>query len=535
MNTSSTAARPSPAHEVLRAPLAALDRLLGRVSMYRLVTILLVLLAVRAFVAVAVGDLDPGIFTVGPMLLSLLILVAASAASGWALARAFGTRAHLESTLITALLLWFLYWPQQGIQLIWLAAAAVLANLSKYLFAWRGRHIFNPAAAGVVLLMLIQHLPGIDPAQRLMTTWWVASRPLLPLVVVTAFLVLRRTRHLSLGLVFVVVAAGLAITSSLSQDVTLQAALEGAFVSSPIIFFAGFMLSEPLTLPPRRNQQLLAAAVAGVVFTWPLWGPALAGAETTSIGFVESWLEPALLIANLIAFAFTRRGRIELRLRQRRELPDHTWAFDFEPRRPLRFTAGQFLELHLPHRRDSRGERRVFSIASRPGEDVVTVAMKVPTDRPSSFKAALQDLSDGDVVAATGVGGDFVLGRADDRLLLVAGGIGITPFLAQADELAERDAVLVYGLNTVEIPFRDELLRSGLPVIVVSPEPPHDLPSGWQHVVGARIDADLLRETVTDLGERRAFISGPPVMVDACRSALRGSVAGVRTDHFAGY
>lgn len=535
---SAHAASPTPPArpaDLLRAPLSALDRLLGRVSMYRLVTILLLVIAVRALIAAGTAELDQSIFGVGPMLMSLAVLLAASAGSGWAFARAFRTRAHLESTVITAVLLWFLYWPQQGVQLLWLGVAAVLANASKYLLAWRGRHIFNPAAAGVVLLMVVQQLPVVDPADRLLTTWWVASKPLLPLVIVAAFLVLRRTRHLTLALAFVLVAGGLGVTSALSQQATWQAALEGVFVSSPVIFFAGFMLSEPLTLPPRRAQQLLVAAVAGVVFTWPLWGPALAGVESTTLGFVESWLEIALLVANLIAFGFSRRGRIILRLQGRRELPDGTWAFDFTPRRPLRYRAGQFVELHLPHRRDTRGERRVFSIASTPTADLVTLAMKVPPQRASSFKQALHALPVGADVAATGVGGDFVLTQRDAKLLLVAGGIGITPYLAQLPELAERDVVLVYGLNGSEIPFRQELADAGIPVIVVSPDAPQDLPEHWSHAPAAGIDADLLQEHVPDLDARRALISGPPVMVDACRRDLRGRVAGIRTDHFVGY
>ena len=40
--------------------------------------------------------------------------------------------------------------------------------------------------------------------------------------------------------------------------------------SSPFLFLGAFMLSEPLTLPPRRWQQLTVAAVVGVLAGWPI-------------------------------------------------------------------------------------------------------------------------------------------------------------------------------------------------------------------------------------------------------------------------
>ena len=68
-------------------------------------------------------------------------------------------RPHTESSLITGLLLLLPFWPSelfwpsqptQGLQLAEIAGVAlacVLASASKYALAWRGRHIFNPAAA----------------------------------------------------------------------------------------------------------------------------------------------------------------------------------------------------------------------------------------------------------------------------------------------------------------------------------------------------------------------------------------------------
>ena len=39
--------------------------------------------------------------------------------------------------------------------------------------------------------------------------------------------------------------------------------------STPIVFLAGTMLSEPFTLPPRRWQRMLEAVVVALVFVLP--------------------------------------------------------------------------------------------------------------------------------------------------------------------------------------------------------------------------------------------------------------------------
>ena len=64
-----------------------------------------------------------------------------------------------------------------------------------------------------------------------------------------------------------------------------------------MLFFVGFMLTEPLTLPPRRWQQLALAAVVGLLFAVPY-----------NLGFVANSPELALLVGNLLAFAAGQRG-----------------------------------------------------------------------------------------------------------------------------------------------------------------------------------------------------------------------------------
>ena len=512
-----------------------LDRQLGRVTMYRLVTIVLGVLAAVMVVFTAAGTFtDP--FTVRGELITLVVLVAASVISSHLIGLAFRVRPHTESAVITGLLLWFMFWPSTAVDdLAWLAAAALLANASKYVFAWRGRHVFNPAAAGAVLVIIAQDWAGRESPVN--ATWWIAAEKLLPFVAVGALLVLWRTRRLDVGLLFAAAAYVLCVWG-MTQGFgsSFDESLKTVAYSFPIVFMAGFMVSEPLTLPPRRVQQLVVAVVIAACLSY---GPFMSIFDQTapSIGVVSLGLpEVALLVGNLVAFAFARRRGLTFELEQTRQLSAETHELTFRSQRHVPFRPGQYVELTVPHAKmDSRGARRTFSISSPPDDDgLFSFALRVP-EKSSSFKKALLSLEPGQTVRGTGVGGDFVW--PSDRsvpLLLVAGGIGITPFLSQLRHESSRDAVLVYGAaSATEIPFTEEL--AGTRVVLVCPDRPATLPEGWTHVEAPYLSADIIAEAVPDLADRRAYVSGPPAMVNAVRADLRKRCTGLKTDYFSGY
>jgi ferredoxin-NADP reductase/Na+-transporting NADH:ubiquinone oxidoreductase subunit NqrB len=514
-----------------------LDRQLGKVTMYRLVTIVLSLLVVVYAIFTATGVIE-GLST-GDNLLSLAVLLVASYVSSRLLGLAFRVRPHAESAIITALLLFFLFVPIVPVEtadLVWLAIAAVLAQASKYVLAWRGRHVFNPAAAGAFLVLLAQEIVGRD--DRINAIWQTAAtEKLFPFVVIGALLVLWRTRRLDIGLVFVVVATVLIMVRLLdlaTPDQSFVDVLKLAAYSYPIVFVAGFMLSEPLTLPPRRHQQLAVAAVTAVVFAYPTW-IFLVTSSPPDLGVLAISGEIALLVGNLVAFAFARRSGLDLQLEDSRQVAGDTHELTFRSRRPVTFVPGQYLELSLPHSgMDGRGARRTFSISSPPEPGRVAVTLRVP-ERSSSFKKALLALEPGDRVRGTGIGGDFVWPTDPQTpLLLVAGGIGITPFLSQLRHEGSRDAVLVYGAaSTDEVPFVEEL--AGVRVVLVCPGRPTDLPEGWTHVEAPFLSDEIIAEAVPDLAGRRAYVSGPPAMVNAVRPGLRKRAKSLKTDYFSGY
>lgn len=501
---------------------ARFDTLIGRVTMYNLMVIVLGLIALVAVIESALGQI---FYTPLEMVLSLAVAIVVTAMASWIFALAFRTRAHLQSSVITGLLIFFVFIPTADpTGLLLLALTAVVAAASKFLLAIRGRHVLNPVAAAAVIMSVT----ALNPSG-----WWVATPVLLPVVLVGAFLVLYRTGRLALGGTFVLLALVIVTARVVLLGSSFGDALWLAVGSFPIVFLAGFMLSEPLTLPPRRWQQLVVAAVVAVLFSLPF-----------SIGPVYSSPEIALVVGNIVAFCFGQRRAIRLRYLGSRPLTPTSAAFDFEPAHPVRFSPGQYLELALPHRGvDSRGTRRMFSITSAPdASDRLSVGIKL-SDPSSSFKKALVTLEPGSIVRSTWVGGDFLLpADASEPLLLAAGGIGITPFVSQlaaraAGGAQPADVVLVYSVSGPdELAYADDLAAAGIRVLVTAPSEPPALPAGWQYLGAGRVTADLLRDAVPDLDARRAFVSGPPGFVDHVSAELRRAGARrIRTDAFAGY
>lgn len=513
-----------------------LDRRLGQVTMYRLVTLALGALVVISMLYSGLGSMGEGLYSVGGQVVSLAVLLVATMASTWGLARAWKVRPHLESSAVTALLLYFLFLPQTDAgKLGWLALAGVLASASKFVLAFRGRHVFNPAATGAFLVYVVQSVLDIDPTNRVGASWWVASADLLPWVAIAVVLVLYRTRRLDLGALFLVVALPLVMLGLHHFGQPWGDAARTALQTSPLLFLAGFMLSEPLTLPPRRHQQLVVAVVAAVVYAYPL--AILTLTETPPLfGIGDQWQVAALLTGNLVAFVFARRTGVRLELVERRLLGADTHELVFRSARQHRFEPGQYAELHLPHAgTDTRGTRRMFSISSPPAADgTIAFSLRVP-EPASSFKRAMVDLPVGSTVQSTGISGDFLLPRDTSvPVVLVAGGIGVTPFLSQLRHAPERDAVLVYGVPSGDdVPYADELAVHR--VVLVSPTQPSTMSDTWTWVEAPFLSADLVADAVPDLADRRAYVSGPPAMVNAVRGGLGKRARRVRTDYFSGY
>lgn len=496
--------------------------------MYRLV-----LFALAALTAIAVAVSFTGQVSADPLeiVVSLAVLAVSIVLVDAVAQRVVRRPWRIESALITAFILVFVLRPTlEPAGLVGIAVAGVIASASKYVLVWRGRHIFNPAAVGATALTVLS-----IPFPDLGSSWWWVGSPLLAVpVVVLGLVVLIRTEKVRVVAVFLVVAVGVALVRTVVQysqaSLPIDAGVVGQLVwSSPFLFLGIFMLSEPLTLPPRRSQQYAVAAVVGILAGWPI-----------PVGALSLGQERALLIGNLLALFFAWRAAVRLTFVERTAPTPSVRELAFRAERGFRFVPGQYVELEVPHARpDARGTRREFSIVSAPA-DLPEVRIAIREGSQSSYKKALAAIEPGSSLHVTGVWGDFVLPtRTDVPIVLVAAGIGITPFVSQLRQVArageDRDIVLVYvASGSLELAFRDDLVAAGIPVVVVTRDEPSELPGGWVWAGGSRLDAAALQALVPDLSARAALISGPPGLIADLAPALAGARS-VRTDAFAGY
>lgn len=489
-----------------------IDALLGKVTMYRLVIYGLLAIAFSALGLMLGGYLS---YSPTAFILDTVFIVAASYASNKLFGWLFGVRPYAESAIITGLILTLLFMPPHSVMgHIDLMLVAVFANASKYIFVVRGKHIFNPAAVAIV----IAAFSGLAYA-----TWWIATPALIPVTVIVSFLVLYKIEKIQMALVFLGVAIGLIVVQAMLRGGVSTTVLLESVTSWPLFFFAGIMLSEPLTLAPQRRQQMIVSALVGVLVTTDL-----------HYGSLSMTPALALVIGNALSFWYGIRRGIPLRLvtHKKQGSDGHEFVFDTTP---LQFKPGQYIEVSLPHvHADSRGIRRVFSIVGRPGDDQLSLAMRIP-EKASSFKRALLAMKPGQRIHAVRLAGDFIL--PDDTsvpILFVAGGVGITPFISFLMSANGRRLKLIYAVNTVDdMMFIDQLRQYDIDVVVVSSADAVLPEKSWIHETG-RVNQEIIKHHLP--AGAHVYVSGPPSMVAAVKvAATSAGVANVHTDLFSGY
>ncbi len=500
---------------------ALLDRWLDHVTMYRLALYYLIGLVAAAFVLACfrIVKQDPVAIA-----FSSAVILAMCWAANKVFARVFSVPANRESAWITALILILILDPVPVTDLRAigvLAFASLWAIASKYMFAIGRKHLFNPAAFGVLLSGLLLDTQA---------SWWIGGTlPLLPPVLVGGLLLVRKLQRFDTVSVFMLVAIGTVLATAGPSG--HWPALVETFRSSPLLFFAFVMLTEPLTAPATRLPRLVFAALVGFLF-----------APDVHIGTFYFTPEAALLVGNLFAFALSPRGRFVLTLQRIERSAADTYDFVFSSPRPLAFQAGQYLEwtLGLDHA-DSRGNRRYFTLASAPTEENVRMGVKF-YPAPSAFKRALTAMAPGDTIHAAQVAGNFTLPK-DPRakLAFLAGGIGITPFRSMLQELLDRNEprpiVVLYGNETDDDIAYGDILDTARSVLGIRTYYAVRRGAGRGQYPGV-IDARLVKAAIPDYLERTFYISGPQAMVKALRHMLQGigvHRSRIKVDFFPGF
>ena len=191
---------------------------------------------------------------------------------------------------------------------------------------------------------------------------------------------------------------------------------------------------------------------------------------------------------------------------------------------PFTFIPGQFLNVAF----GIGGARmnRSYSISSSPNERHY-VELTVKREPRGAVSRHINDLLKvGDKMEAGGPVGKFTFtGEEADSIVLISGGVGITPMMSIARYLSERawpgDIYFVYACRAAsDFIFEKQLAKlehqnPKLHLLVVMSRPGAD----WKGVQG-RLSKELLSQMVPGLVSRRVHLCGPPAMMETIKAAL---------------
>lgn len=490
--------------------------------MYRVVLYGLLILNVIAVIFGYFGLIDYSVFS---LLISSLLLFAICNFSNRLLSRIFKTPINTESASITALILFFIIQPATNIEsAAVLVIVGIIAMVSKFIFAINKKHIFNPVAAAAFLLGLFGRGEVI---------WWVATPALLPFVLFFGFLIAKKIRRLKMFFAFIF-SALITIVFTNSRLPSMEVITE-TFLSWPLVFFAGFMLTEPATSPSTSSSQTVFAILTGILF-----------ASRFHFGPIFSTPELALLIGNIYSYIVNPKYHLILKLLAKKKLSENIYEFSFIKPHSFYFIPGQYMEWTLSHSNtDNRGNRRYFTIASSPTENDLKIAVRF-NEKSSSFKKSMLTINKKLPIVASQVSGDFILPKnKKEKLVFLAGGIGITPFRSMIKYLLDtkksRDIILIYSNKSKEdIVYSDIFQQAEKKFNLKTFNVLTDLekiPSDWNGEKG-RINADMIKKIIPDFSERIFYLSGPFGLINGFKTLLLelGVPANkIKTDFFPGF
>lgn len=489
--------------------------------MYRLVVYGLGSIAVISIMLASFGKLAMSPVS---MIISLAILMLSVFSVEWLFAKIWRTPFNSESWLITALIIFLIFpAPKNVNEAIVTVLVGIISSTSKYLIAWNGKHIFNPAAFAVAIV-------GVLNLQ--ITTWWVGSSLLLPFTLLLGLLVVLKIKRVSMVFTFVIVCIALFLHTFIDIGGNVFLSLQSVIVASPLIFLSTIMLTEPATMPAGKWQRIVFALLVAVLY-----------AKSWKLGPIAIYPEVALLLGNVFAFAVSPKFKTRLRLKEIQKISDQVYNFVFIPDKKFAYTPGQYMEWTLPDVPfDGRGNRRSFTIASSPTEDVIQLGVKFY--KPSStYKYVLSRMQPGDSIYASQLSGNFTLGsNTNKKLVFIAGGIGVTPFRSMVKYITDMniksDIYLIYAVSKPdELAYANEFLAakdSGITLIPIVTDMTQDAPG----MRTSKIDSKLIESVVPDYTDRLFYISGPNAMVESTKAALRSmgvKRTHIKTDYFSGY
>ncbi len=209
---------------------------------------------------------------------------------------------------------------------------------------------------------------------------------------------------------------------------------------------------------------------------------------------------------------------------------------------PFNYLPGQFLTFTVtPH---GQAIKRSYTIASSPARrDYCEVTVR-HEDRGLVSGYLHDRVHAGELLQVTAPSGKFTFaGQDGSSIVLIAGGVGVTPMMSVVRYLTDRswpgDIYLIYGCKADDdVIFREEIeyLRARHANLHVTLVAERADAARWPHRTG-RITKELLAEAVPEIATRHFHVCGPTPMMDAVKlmlAALGVQATQIETEVFIG-
>jgi predicted ferric reductase len=164
-----------------------------------------------------------------------------------------------------------------------------------------------------------------------------------------------------------------------------------------------------------------------------------------------------------------------------------------------------------------------YSLSAAPGQDLLRITVKDLGDH----SAALARLRPGTRVIAEGPYGAFTATDSGRGVVLLAGGVGITPLRAMFATLPGRVTLIYRASSERDIVFRDELNA----IAAARGAAVHYVIGARGEIGGDPLTPRLLRSLAPGLDQQEVYVCGPAGMTSAAVKALRAAGVPKRSIH----
>jgi propane monooxygenase reductase subunit len=175
-----------------------------------------------------------------------------------------------------------------------------------------------------------------------------------------------------------------------------------------------------------------------------------------------------------------------------------------KPCEPFVYKSGQYIELTF-----SGNEPRFYSIANAPGKDFIEIHIK-DNMKGGAGTYAMRSLTIGESVEGRGPFGSCVFEKTVNDVVLIAGGMGISPLKAIIEEVINQKHAgairLYWGTNSADDLYIDAELNEL-----------RNIKNNffYHHACTVPVTEKIL-EVESNLSHADIYIAGPPTMVAAC-------------------